>query len=403
VILTRRHFGFSLAAVLAACAEQEQPPPPEASSAADLLARTVVFDAHIDTPGRMRRDGWDLGERKPYNQCDIPRMREGGVSASYFAVFTSPRGKTEPEATEIAFDMLDEILREVGKFPDDLAIATSADEVLLAKQDGRIAILLSLEGGHMIDGSLDNLRKFHALGVTSMGLTHGLSPAWAQSAESEEGPGGLTDFGRAVVAELNRLGIVIDLAHGADETFFQTIESSKAPIIHSHSACRALCDNPRNLSDDMLKALARNDGVLAIGYYNGMIVENYGQPRPDLSDLDAKRNAVREEFADDRERRLAELWKIDEEEVERLGRVPFEKLLDHFEHAATVAGPAHVGFGSDLDAAKHLYPVDASDIADTPKLIPGLRGRGFSDEEIAGILGGNMMRVLRKCEEAAQA
>lgn len=140
----------------------------------------------------------------------------------------------------------------------------------------------------MIDGSLANLRKFHELGIRSMGLMHGLSTAWAQSAESEEGPGGLTDFGLEIVAELNRLGIVVDLAHGGDETFFQAVEASTAPIIHSHSACRAICDSPRNLSDDMLKALAKNDGVLAIGYYNGMIVENYGQPRPDLSDLEAK-------------------------------------------------------------------------------------------------------------------
>ena len=129
-----------------------------------------------------------------------------------------------------------------------------------------------------------------------------------------------------------------------------------------------------------------------------MLVENYGQPRPDLSDLAAKREAIKAEHAEDRERRLTELWKVDEEEAERLGRVPFEALLDHFEHAAAVAGPEHVGFGSDLDAARRLYPIDASDISDTPKLIPGLRGRGFTDEEIAGVLGGNMMRVQRAAE-----
>jgi membrane dipeptidase len=399
--LTRREAAMAFAGALAGCGRVEAPAPEAVHDDAALLARTVVFDAHCDTPGPLLREGLDLSERKPYHQVDIPRMREGGISASFFAVFTSPKGKTEPEATKLGFELRDKIVAEVAKYPQDLVLALSTAEIEQAKRDGKIAILLSLEGGHMIDNSLENLRKYRELGIRSMGLTHGLSTAWAQSAESAEGPGGLTDFGREVVAECNRLGVVVDLAHAADETLFQTIEASKAPVIHSHSACRALCNNPRNLSDEMLKALADNGGVLAIGYYNGMIVESYGQPRPDMSDLDAKRVAIEKEFAGDRDRRLTELWKVDEEEVERLGRVPFEKLLDHFEHAAKVAGPEHVGFGSDLDAANHMYPVDASDIADTPKLIPGLRGRGFSDEEIAGILGGNMMRVLRQAEKAA--
>ena len=402
--ISRRELGALLSGALMSCSEGEAQRPglqPRRDDAA-LLSRTIVFDAHCDTPGPLLRDGLDLSQRKPYHQVDIPRMREGGISASYFAVFTSPKGKTEPEATKLGFELRDAIVREVEKYPDDLVLAASSSEIEQIKKDGKIAILLSLEGGHMIDNSLDNLRRYRELGVTSMGLTHGLSTEWAQSAESAEGPGGLTDFGRQVVTECNRLGIVVDLAHGADETFFQTIEASETPILHSHSACRAICNNPRNLSDDMLKALAENGGVLAIGYYNGMIVESYGRPRPDMSDLAEKRAAIQRELAADRDRRLTELWKIDEEEVERLGRVPFEKLLDHFEHAASVAGPEHVGFGSDLDAAKHLYPVDASDIADTPKLIPGLRGRGFSDDEIAGVLGGNMMRVLRSAEEAAR-
>ncbi|MEZ5363155.1 MAG: membrane dipeptidase [Bryobacterales bacterium] len=277
--ITRREWAATAAALLAACASSA--PEPEAAqtvSAADLLARSIVFDAHCDTPGRMLREGWDLGERTPYNQVDIPRMREGGISASFFAVFTSPKGKTEPEATKFGFDMLDETVREVRKYPDDLTLAVSSDDIVKAKQAGKIAILLSLEGGHMIDGSLDNLRKYYELGIRSLDLTHGLSTAWAQSAESSDGPGGLTDFGREVVAECNRLGVILDLSHAADQTFFDTIEASKAPIIHSHSACRALCKNPRNLSDEMLKALAANGGVLAIGYYNGMIVDGYNDP-----------------------------------------------------------------------------------------------------------------------------
>ena len=368
---------------------------------ADLLARTIVFDAHCDTPGRMLREGLELGQRKAYHQVDIPRMREGGISASFFAVFTSATDKTELEAVKQALEITDLIVEEVKRYPDDLVLATSTEEILQTKHDGKIAILLSVEGGHMIDSNLAVLRQLYRLGNRSMGLTHSASTPWAKSAESSKGPDGLTEFGKDVVRELNRVGMIVDLAHAADETFYQTIETSKAPIISSHTACREVANHPRNLSDDMLKALADNGGVIAIGYYNGMLVDGYGQPRPDLSDLVEKRALVNQQFADDRERRLTELWKVNAEEADRIGRLPFDRLLDHFEHAATVAGPDHVGFGSDLDAARHLYPENASDIADTPKLIPGLRGRGFSDQDIVKILGGNLMRVLREVEAAA--
>lgn len=397
-MMTRREWAALAAGAAGGCAAGRESAP---KGDAALLGETIVFDAHCDTPGRMVRDGLNLAERRPYHQVDIPRLREGGISASFFAVFTPAGDKTETEALKRGLEMADAILEAVETYSDDFALALSTEEIEAAKRDGKIAILLSLEGGHMIDSSLAVLRQFHELGVRSMGLTHSHSTEWAKSAEDEGGPDGLAEFGKDVVRELNRLGVLIDLAHGADSTFYQTLEITKAPIISSHTACRALVDTPRNMSDDMLKALAENGGVIAIGYYNGMIVPDYGKPAPDLSDLRAKRTAVAEEFADDRERRLTELWKIAEEEAERLGPVPFERLIDHFEHAANTAGVDHVALGSDLDAAGMRYPVDARDIADTPKLIPALRGRGFSDEDIAKMLGGNMMRILAECEEAA--
>ena len=218
------------------------------------------------------------------------------------------------------------------------------------------------------------------------------------------GPDGLNEFGRDVVREMNGLGMIVDLAHASDETFFHTIETSTAPVISSHTCCRALANTPRNMSDEMLRALARNGGVIDIGYYNGMLVNDYGKPRPDLSDLVERRAEVRKQFADDRDRRLSELWQIDEEEADRIGRVPFDRLIDHFEHATKVAGVDHVGFGSDLDAARHLYPKAVDDIAETVNLAPALKERGFSDGDIAKILGGNNLRVLEEVErEAGQA
>lgn len=413
-MLTRRDWAHAVTALSVAsavgCGEVQtgdpgtSAAPPPGDSDAGLLASTIVFDAHCDTPGRMRRgDVTDLSQRRPYHQVDIPRMREGGISASFFAVFTSAGNKSEMEAVREGLEITDLIVETVRKHPEDLAYTATTEEIRAAKADGKIAVTLSLEGGHMIDGSLAVLRQYHRLGIRSMGLTHSKSTAWAQSAEDPEGPGGLTDFGKDVVRELTRLGILIDLAHAADQTFFDTIETTSAPVISSHTACRAVCDTERNMSDDMLKALAANGGVLAIGYYNGMIVTGYGKDRPDLSDLEAKREAIRAEFADDPERRKAELWKVTAEQAERMGPVPFERLVDHFEHAATVAGVDHVAFGSDLDAAGMMYPVDAQDIADTPKLIPALRARGFSSEDIAKMLGGNIMRILGACEALAEA
>ncbi|MCP5113732.1 MAG: membrane dipeptidase, partial [bacterium] len=362
---------------------------------------SIVFDAHVDTPSRMLREGISLGEHKPYHQVDIQRMRDGGINAAFFAVFTSATSNTPLEAVKKALEITDMIVEEVNRYPADLVLATSAEEILQAKRDNRIAILLSLEGGHLIDSSLAVLREFYRLGHRSMGLTHSAPTPWASSAESPGGPDGLSEFGRDVVREMNRLGMIVDLAHASDETFFHTIETSVAPIISSHTCCRAVADYPRNLSDEMLTALAKNGGVIDIGYYNGMLVNGYGQPRPDLSDLVERRAEIRKRFADDRDRRLSELWQIDTEEADRIGRVSFDSLLDHFEHAAKVAGVDPVGFGSDLDAARQLYPEAVDDIAETVNLTPGLKDRGFSDTDIAKILGGNNLRVLEEVERLA--
>ena len=394
--------GTSLATLLSNCGSTPAPESAEAPvGEGDVLSRSIVFDAHCDTPGRMLSDGIKLGEQKSYHQVDISRMREGGITAAFFAVFASAGSNTPLESVKKGLEISDLIVQEVLRYPDDLVFATTSDEILQAKRDRKIAILLSLEGGHMIDSSLGVLREFRRLGVLSFGLTHSSHTPWASSAEEPGGPGGLTDFGHEIVRESNRLGIILDLAHASDETFFDTIKTTKAPIISSHTCCRGVANNMRNMSDEMLKALAENGGVLDIGYYNGMIVENYATPRPDLSDLNERRKKIADEFADDRDRRLEEIWKVNKEEADRMGRPTFDQLLDHFEHAATVAGVDHVGFGSDLDAARHLYPAEVDDIAETANLVPGLRGRGFSDEDISKILGGNNLRVLQEAERVA--
>ena len=401
---TRRDWGKASAAaaaagLLAACSSDgDSAAEQDAGRESGDSARPHVFDMHCDTPSRMLSEGLSLGERRGYHQVDIPRMREGGLSASYFAIFTPAGDKTELEALKKALEIADLIVEEVSRYPDDLTLAVSADDIERCRRENKIAILLSLEGGHMLASSLSVLREFYRLGVRSMTLVHSQSTSWARSAESGKGPAGLTDFGQDVVREMNRLGMVIDTSHGADRLFADAVAASKAPIMASHSCCRAVADHPRNLTDDQLKALAANGGMIAIAYYNGLLVDGYGAPRPDLGDLEARRRKIREKLADDPPSMSRELWKVSAEEAERFGKVPFEKLLDHFEHAAKVAGVDHVGFGSDLDGAGRHFPEEINDIAKTPNLAAGLRKRGFSEDDVGKILGGNAMRVLREVE-----
>jgi len=356
---------------------------------------------HCDTPGRMLSEGLKLGERHEYTQVDIAGMREGGVDASFFAVFASATNNTPLESVKAGFEILDMIVEEVGRYPDDLALATTADEVLRAKQEGKIAILLSVEGGHMIDSSLAVLRDFRRLGARSMTLTHSAPTAWASAAESDEGPDGLTDFGKDVVREMNRLGMLVDLSHGADKSFWDAIETSKAPIITSHSCCRAVASHPRNMDDDMLQALAKNGGVIHLAYYAAMLDDDYRARLGEIADIGAKRSKARSELAGNKEELSAALWQLNLEEVERIGQVPLSRLIDHFEHAATVAGVDHVGFGSDLDSVRLFVPQGLERIQDTPNLAAGLRERGFSEEDTAKMMGGNTFRVLQEAEQVA--
>lgn len=404
-MITRRDWGraalgAAAAGLLEGCGSPEQAPPGGASAGGDLLARSIVIDLHIDTPGRMVREAIDLGERRPYQNVDIPRMREGGITAGWFAVFTSAGDKTELEAVKAGFEILDMVVREVERHPEDLTLATTADEIVQAKRGGKIAILLGVEGGHMIDSSLAVLRDYYRLGVRYLGLTHSHPTPWASSAESPEGPNGLTDFGREVVRELNRLGMTADLSHASDETFAHTIETSRAPVINSHACCRSLVNNPRNLTDDQLRALAKNGGLIGIAYYAGLLVEDYGKG-VDLSGLEAERAEVSQRLKG-KPQLSAELERLNKAEAERLGPVPFSNLMDHFEHAASVAGVGHVGFGSDLDAIRRRHPEGMGELSSTPRLASGLRERGFSDSDISKILGGNALRVMREVEKAAE-
>lgn len=360
------------------------------------------FDMHIDTPSRMVSEGLNLADSEWYTCVDIPKMRAGGMNAGFFAVFAPARSMTPVEAVKQALRITDVIVEEVKRHPKDLVLATTSEEVLRAGREGKIAILLGVEGGHMIDSSLEVLRQLYRLGARYLGLTHSGNTPWVGAAEYSDGPKGLTDFGKDVVREMNRLGMMVDLSHASDQAFYNAVEVSKAPILNTHAGCRAVANHPRNLTDDMLKALKRNGGVLGIAYYTGMLDDGHRARFGELGEINKKRAEIQREVKD-KKRLSEELWRLNQEEVKRIGQPPLSRLVDHIEHAVKVAGIDHVGVGSDFDSIGTKVPAGLEDIGKTPNLIAEMRKRGFTDEEVGKVMGGNMLRVMQKAEAVAHA
>ena len=371
---------------------------------ARLLERAVVVDLHDDTTQMMVDEGYNLAELHDYGQVDIPRMRQGHVSGLFLSIWTDSERYTPPESIRRALDEIDTVRREVARHPADLALATTAAEILAARQRGRIAILMGVEGGHMIDSDLAVLRSYFELGVRYLTLTHTTHTPWADSSSLPPVHHGLTDFGRQVVREMNRLGMMVDISHVSDETFYAALETSAAPVIASHSSCRAIANVPRNMTDDMLRALAKKGGVVHINYFEGFLEPGFSQRYAGLKAEQEQENALDSQTPKfgDRSHEGPASRKIDAQRTAKLGRIPLSRLLDHFEHAVQVAGIDHVGLGSDFDGANDQFPEGMEDISKIPNLVRGLMERGFSDEDILKILGGNTLRVMQEVEKVAR-
>jgi membrane dipeptidase len=365
-----------------------------------LLQRAVVIDLHDDTTQMIVDEGYNLGEKHDYGQVDIPRMRAGHVSGLFLSIWTDSDRYTPLEAVRRTLEQIDGVRREVARHPNDLEMATTAADILSAKKRGRIAILMGLEGGHAIDSDLSVLRSYADLGVRYLTLTHTNHTPWADSSAKPSEHNGLTDFGRRVVRELNRLGMMVDISHVSDKTFQDALEASAAPVIASHSSSRALASAPRNMTDDMLRALARKGGVVHINYYEGFLDNGFAEREKTLKAEQTEQDAIddRTPKFGDRSQNGPAVRKLNARRIAKLGRLPLSRLLDHFEHAVKVAGVDHVGLGSDFDGADDLFPEGMEDISKIPNLVRGLMERGFSDEDILKILGGNTLRVMREVE-----
>jgi len=369
-----------------------------------LLQRAVVIDLHDDTTQMIVDEGYNLGDRHDYGQVDIPRMRAGHVSGLFLSIWTDTGRYTPLEAIRRTLQQIDSVRREVARHPNDLEMATTAADILGAKKRGHIAILMGLEGGHAIDSDLSVLRSYAELGVRYLTLTHTNHTPWADSSAKPGEHNGLTDFGRQVVRELNQLGMMVDISHVSDKTFQDALDASAAPVIASHSSSRALASAPRNMTDDMLRALAKKGGVVHINFYEGFLDNGFAQRETTLKAEQAEQDAIddRTPKFGDRSQNGPAIRKLNARRIAKLGRLPLSRLLDHFEHVVKVAGVDHVGLGSDFDGADDLFPEGMEDISKIPNLVRGLMERGFSDEDILKIVGGNTLRVMREVEQVSR-
>ncbi len=375
-----------------------QPDPPAGArlaAAVDLLRRAPIFDGHNDLPWELRAsghsalDGVDLAAPVSFTQTDLLRMRAGGVGAQFWSVYV-PAELDGESAVVTTLEQIDLVHRMISRYPDILELAlTAADtERIIAK--GKIASLIGAEGGHSIAGSPGVLRAMYALGVRYLTLTHNRNTDWADSATDAPAAGGLTDFGRELVREMQRIGMLVDLSHVSPATMNDALDVAEAPVIFSHSSARALTDHRRNVTDPVLERLADNGGICMVTFVPAFVSkeclewDQRAAAEADRRGLDYRDLSDRHEIAD---------WvAANPPPVARVSDV-----ADHIEHVRAVAGPEHVGLGSDFDGTDEV-PEGLSDVSGYPVLIAELLDRGWSGADCARLTGGNMLRVLREAE-----
>ncbi len=373
--------------------------------AASIYRDAIVIDAHNDLPTRMLDDGYDPDVRhlpgfgRDRGQTDLPRLMESGLTAVFLAAFVDARYATSnPDRSWARVEAsIDSVHAFVGRHPDQLILATTSADVLRAKREGKVAIFIGVEGGHAIENSLDRLRQLYAQGARYMTLTWNNGNDWAGSSIGVGGTRteGLSDFGKQVVREMNRLGMLVDVSHVSDSTFYDVIATSKDPIIASHSSARALGGHPRDLTDPMLRAVARNGGVVAVNFFSAFLDAGLGARVDSLhTAAEAARTAALARPGADTAGIDAAYRKRLAEGFAALPRLPLSVLIDHIDHIARVAGIDHVGLGSDFDGVDGLLPADVLDVTYLPNIAQGLLDRGYTGADVAKVLGGNMLRVI---------
>src|SRR5229473_1407169 len=388
-----------------------QPGKPRARSARDealwqralaIHRRAIVIDTHNDVTTPMTNDDYDLGGTPPFPyRTSIARMKQGGQTAEFFSLYIKPWYVAHGGAARRTLDMIDSVYRAVERHPNDLMFATTSTDIRRAKAQNKIACLMGIEGGHAIENSLPTLREFYRLGVRYMALTWNNTNDWADAGRGEKKHNGLSEFGKEVVREMNRLGMLVDVSHVSDKTMSDALDVSTAPIIASHSSARALSNVPRNIPDDLLQRIAQKNGVVQVNFYSVFVDATTVSPQSAERDarLKAQQDVLNEKYKDDPERLGEESDKL--EAANPLPPLPISKLIDHIDHIAKVAGIDHVGLGADFDGANDM-PEGAQDVSMLPNITYELLKRGYSEQDIRKILGENFLRVFADAEAVAR-
>jgi membrane dipeptidase len=382
-----------------------------AHHAAALHRSSIVIDTHADTPQRFLDEGWDftapLDSGRYSGHINLASARAGNLSAEFFAIWVDPGQFAPQQYLERTLALIDAVHRQVAAHPAELALCRNPHELLAARAAGRFAVLLGLEGGHSIVNSLAVLRCLYRLGVRYMTLTWSNSNDWAESSGDLRAPcsalaAGLSSFGREVVHEMNRLGMIVDVSHVSDRTLEDVLETSRAPVLATHSCARALCNSPRNLTDVQLRAIADRGGAVMVNFYAAFVDESLRQAwiaaKPQR---DAGHAALAAKYGGGASVPFYLSNRIDQQSAAQLPRPAFESLMAHFQRIIEVAGIDHVGIGTDFDGISAM-PAGIDSAADLPRITEWLVDNGYSDEEIRKVLGGNILRVFGEVEGLAE-
>ena len=370
----------------------------------------LIIDTHADTPQRFVDEGYDIGSTDPKDpgHISLDKARAGNLGAEFFSIWVDPQTNQDHFAKR-TLALIDSVYEQAARHPDRMMMAFSTADILRAHREHKLAACMGIEGGHSIENDLRLLREFYRLGVRYMTLSWSNTNEWADSSGDIDNPkiqhhNGLTEFGKQVVLEMNRLGMMVDISHVSDKTFWDAIATTKAPVIASHSSARALVNAPRNMTDDMLKAVAKNGGVVQVNFFSGFDDENYRKAveAQAKDQAEAVQRYLDEQKSQGKPVNYMQVDHIEREWMAKIPRPPLKSLIDHIDHIAKVAGVDHVGLGSDFDGVSGATPQGIDSAADLPKITQALLDRGYSAEDIHKILGGNLLRVFREVERVSR-
>ena len=370
----------------------------------------IVVDTHADTPQRFLDEGFDIGSTDPHDigHVSLEKARRGNLGAEFFSIWVDPE-TNQGHFARHTFDLIDSVYEQAARHPDKITMAFSVADIQRAHREHKLAALMGIEGGHSIENDMHLLRDYYRLGVRYMTLSWSNTNEWADSSgdindSKIQHHNGLTDFGKLVVLEMNRLGMIVDISHVSDKTFWDTIAITKAPIIASHSSARALVNHPRDMTDDMLRAVAKNGGTVQVNFFSGFVDEDY---RKAMEAQSKDQAAAIQKYIDSLKAHgkpvnYIEIDRMEREWMAKIPRPPLKSLIDHIDHIAKVAGVDHVGLGSDFDGVSGATPQGIDSAADLPKITQALLDRGYSADDIRKILGGNLLRVFSQVETASR-